>query len=336
MDKLISIVIPCYNGAGTIGRCLEAAFSSGYDNYEVVVVDDCSEDDSVEVIKRFPCKLIRLEKRSGTSKARNTGARNSTGEILFFIDADCLLQKDTLSIINNTPALKEPDVVVGGTYTRMPYDPGFFNTFQSVFVNYAETKKVENPDYIAAHAMIMNADTFRKSGGFPEDFMPIIEDIEFTHRLKGSGCRLIMNPDIQVRHIFNFTLWRSLHNAFRKVKYWNMYSIKNGDLFVDSGSASYELKINVVLFFLNLLLLTAWLFIRKPLLLSVLPVMLLINVIVSRRLIKAYYETDGLLLAGGAALYYTLLYPLPVGLGTIAGFTQYFIRKRRSYVLLPF
>lgn len=69
MGKYISIVIPNYNMAATIGLCLEAAFCSDYKNFEVIVVDDHSDDDSVEIIKKFPCKLICLEARSGASKA---------------------------------------------------------------------------------------------------------------------------------------------------------------------------------------------------------------------------------------------------------------------------
>ena len=51
MEKRISIVIPNYNMAATVGKCLDAAFASNYANLEVIVVDDCSEDNSVEVIE---------------------------------------------------------------------------------------------------------------------------------------------------------------------------------------------------------------------------------------------------------------------------------------------
>ncbi|WP_176230527.1 glycosyltransferase family 2 protein, partial [Candidatus Hakubella thermalkaliphila] len=166
MNKRISVIIPNYNGSSTIGRCLEAAFSSEYDNFEVIVTDDCSTDNSAEIIKGFPCKFIFLDKHYGASRARNTGAKNSSGEILFFIDADCLLQKNTLAAVNRafseyyneTSMLPSPPhpplnkggqggVVIGGTYTAIPYDKDFFTTFQSIFINYSETKK-EPPDYI--------------------------------------------------------------------------------------------------------------------------------------------------------------------------------------------
>lgn len=309
--------------AATIGLCLEAAFSSDYKNFEVVVVDDHSDDTSVEIIKNYPCKLICLESRSGTSIARNTGARNSSGEFIFFIDADCLLERDTLSIVNRTLSDHGSGVMIGGTYTRMPYDRTFYSIFQSVFVNYSETKNVNTPDYIAAHAMIVDAGTFEKSGGFPEDFMPIIEDIEFSHRLQRSGCRLVMNPDIQVRHIFNFTLLKSLRNAVRKSMYWNMYSLKNKDVFKDSGSASLELKTNVASCFLNIILIALSALFDMTEFLYPVPPLCMLNIFINRKLLMAFYETDGLLFGGKAFIYYTIIYPVPIAVGTFRAVINY-------------
>jgi glycosyltransferase involved in cell wall biosynthesis len=327
MEKKISIVVPNYNGADTIGECLTAAFASKYNDFEVVVVDDCSGDNSVEIIKKFPCKLICLEKRSGTSRARNIGAQNSTGDVIFFTDADCLVQEDTLSIINKTLSETDSSTIIGGTYARMPYDKGFFNMFQSVFVNYSETKNIENPDYIAAHAMVIDARTFRESGGFPEDFLPIIEDVEFSHRMRRSGCTLVMNPGIQVRHIFNFTMVRSLRNAFKKTTYWNIYSLKNRDVLVDSGSASVELKTNVGSYCLNLLLLVLWGVMHKNLFLFLVAFALAINIFINRRLFKAFFETKGSLFAGQAILYYMALYPLPISMGTVAAIIKHLYKR---------
>src|SRR3990167_7138460 len=126
LNAFISVVIPNRNGAATIGKCLEAALASRYDAFEVIVVDDCSEDDSVEVIKGFPCRLIRLEQHGGAARARNTGARHSRGDVLFFTDADCLLEPESLAIASETLARADPNSVAGGTYTPLPHDRRFF------------------------------------------------------------------------------------------------------------------------------------------------------------------------------------------------------------------
>ena len=327
MNKRISVIIPNYNGSSTIGRCLEAAFSSEYDNFEVIVTDDCSTDNSAEIIKKFPCKFIFLDKHSGASRARNTGTKNSGGEILFFIDADCLLQKNTLASVNKAFLISE-NAIIGGTYTAIPYDKDFFSTFQSIFINYSETKK-EPPDYIPTHAMVIARDIFMKSGGFKENFLPILEDVEFSHRLRKMGYKLTMNSEILVRHIFDFTLIKSMKNAFRKSLYWTIYSLKNKDLLADSGTASYELKINVATLFLNALLSMLFFYFKNTAFLISIFLICAVNLSVSKGLIKAFYKAKGLSFVIATTLYYTLIYPLPVGAGAFSGILKYIRDNKR-------
>jgi len=324
-ERFLSVVIPNRNGAATIGRCLSAALASDYPHFEVVVVDDGSEDDSVDIIGTFPCKLVRLERHRGASKARNAGAEACSGELLFFTDADCLLRRNTLSVANASYG-QRPDRILGGTYTPWPHDSDFFSFFQSVFIHHFETKAIE-PDYVATHAMVIDAELFRRSGGFIEDsgggVAPTVEDVEFSHHLRRAGCELAMNPDLQVQHIFRFSLRRSLGNAIRKARTWTLYSMANRDLLADSGTASRELKTNVASLFVQALLLAssvlagAW----WPLV-PVLP-LLALNLAVNRRLIAAWFEARGLRFSALAALYYTTLFAAAVAIGAAAGAAQY-------------
>ncbi len=330
-ETFISIVIPNFNNASTISKCLEVIFSSRYRNFEVIVVDDCSDDNSVDVIKGFPCRLIELKEHCGTSKARNTGALNSEGDFIFFIDSDCLIKEDTLSIINKTISSIDRDVIVGGTYSIMPYDSGFFNQFQAVFVNYFETRRPDKPDYIAAHAMVINREIFMKSEGFPERFMPIIEDVEFSHRLKKQGYRLIINPEIEVRHIFNFNLHRSVKNAIKKTMFWSMYSLKNRDVLKDSGTASIELKVSVTTIFLNTILFLWWLFVDNVSFLYLIALLLLLNITLNSGLFKAFYKASGLKFCVTSSLYYITLYSLSVGTGSIMGIIKYLLKRGKIF-----
>jgi glycosyltransferase involved in cell wall biosynthesis len=323
MARSISIVIPNRNGEATIGKCLDAVFASRYEDFEVIVVDDASEDASMALIERFPCRLLRLEKHSGAARARNIGALNSRGDLLFFTDADCLLQEDTLAIASKTLAGEGPDVVLGGTYTPIPYDRRFFSVFQSAFINYAETKKADRPDYIATHAMVIDARTFRKTDGFAEDFLPILEDVEFSHRLRRAGYRLIVNPEMQVQHIFNFSVLGSLRNALRKSLHWTRYSLARGDLLADSGTASTGLKINVAAYALGALLLLLAISTRPPLFLPFLPLIIAFNLFSNRGLIRALSSAGGPGFAVAATLYYMLVYPAAVGTGALLGALRY-------------
>lgn len=324
---LISIIIPNLNGATTLRQCLTAATTVADDAFEVIVVDDGSQDGSVEIIKSFPCRLIQLEQQAGASRARNVGAENSHGEILFFTDADCLIQADTLSLVRRLMAANNPDVVIGGTYTLQPGDARFFSRFQSVFINYSETRHLQAPDYLASHTLAIDANTFHNSGGFAEDFLPILEDVEFSHRLRHSGKQLLIEPRLQVQHIFNYSLMGSLRNAVRKTRYWVLYSLGHRDLFADSGTASHELKVNIVCFYLSILLLCAFIGFDASLSLIGVGLLAAINLTVNRKLLRAFYDANGSLFAIGASLYYLVVYPLPVGVGAVAGIAHFLRTK---------
>ncbi len=323
MVNPISIIIPNRNGATTLDQCLKAAHASRHGNFEVIVVDDSSGDNSIDVIQRYPCKLVRIRQHVGAAQARNEGARHSLGEILFFTDADCLLRHDTLTLAQAALAAAGPGVIVGGSYTPVPYDQRFFSRFQSVFIHYFETRNAPTADYIATHALAIEAEVFRRNGGFDEGIRPILEDVEFSHRLRRCGCRLLMDPAIQVQHIFNFSLARSLRNAFVKSLYWTCYAIGNRDLLADSGTASVELKVNVFVFACNALLLSGYLLTAKMVLLTPVPLALAFNLWVNRGLLLAFQRAGGLGFAVMSALYYLLLYPLAVGAGAGAGFALY-------------
>ncbi len=319
MDKkpFISLIIPNHNGAATIGKCLDSACRSRYEDFEIIVVDDCSTDGSAEIIEGYRCKLIRLAEHSGASAARNAGALSARGDALLFIDSDCVLREDTLEVAARAYC-EDPGAVTGGTYTPLPHDRGFFSTFQSIFVNYSETKRPE-PDYVATHAMLIGRGLFERSGGFREDFMPILEDVEFSHRLRRQGTRLRMEPALMVEHIFNYSVGGSLRNAFRKSMYWTMYSIGNRDLFSDSGTASHELKADVLSWLACASLLSLYLVTAEAGLLGALAVVCGLNLFVNRRFLKALSSAAGPAFAVGAALYYTTLYPLAVGAGGFVG-----------------
>lgn len=329
MNCRLSVIIPNRNGAHTIGLCLEALFNSNHDAFEVLVVDDCSTDNSVEIIQHFPCSLIRLDNHTGAAGARNIGARHSAGEILFFTDADCLVREETLLIAEKAAKQWGKTAVIGGSYTCEPFDHDFFSRFQSVFIHFSELKNSAAPDYIAAHAMVIFEDTFRRSGGFPDDFLPIIEDVEFSHRLRRQGYSLKMEPQLQVQHIFHFrTLADSMKNGFKKSKYWTIYSLGNRDLPADSGTASLALKINTLVFALISIAVVASLSLAHTAPLQAALVLFLFNSFFHRHFFALLYRTGGLCFAIPAALYYMLVYPLAVGTGGLTGLATFVLNSR--------
>src|SRR3989344_3030179 len=117
--KKFSIIIPVYNSDKTIKKCLDAIYEQTYKNFDVIVVNDCGNDKTAEIVKKYNCKLFTLEKNSGPAVARNFGAKKAGGEILLFIDSDIALKKDVLErILKNFEEKK--DVAVVGVYAKEP------------------------------------------------------------------------------------------------------------------------------------------------------------------------------------------------------------------------
>lgn len=329
MQPYVSVIVPVYNSENTIEKCLDSVYSSTYPNFEVIAVNDCSTDSSGSIIKKFPCKTVNLRKRSGVSKSRNEGAKQAKGKILFFIDSDCVLQKDTIERV--VEAMKKENTgIIGGTYTKIPFDNAFFSIFQSLFVHYGETKK-KHPDYISAHCLAIDSKLFRKFGGFIEDsFIGVeagVEDVELCHRMGKAGYRMTLLPEIQVRHIFGFSFWKSLKNAAKKSMYWTAYSLKNKDITKDSGCASVELKLNAVSFFLNVSLVSLFLISGSYLPLLFAALIFLLNLIINRKFLHMIYEARGLSFTLVAAGYYFSFYAFAVAVGALLGFVK-FLRFR--------
>ena len=100
-DLFISIVIPMYNRSKTIIYCLDSVCTQTFKNIEIIVVDDFSTDNSVDLVSSYQdnrIKLIKLEKNSGAQVARNKGIIEAKGDWIAFNDSDDLWEKDKLEI----------------------------------------------------------------------------------------------------------------------------------------------------------------------------------------------------------------------------------------------
>ncbi|NLM25553.1 MAG: glycosyltransferase family 2 protein [Firmicutes bacterium] len=93
MSDLVSIVTPVFNAASYVGETIESVLAQDYQNWEMLIVDDCSTDNSLSIIETYSrfddrIRLIRLEQNSGVATARNVALRNARGRYIAFLDSD--------------------------------------------------------------------------------------------------------------------------------------------------------------------------------------------------------------------------------------------------------
>jgi len=102
MKPTLSIIIPCYNCQDTLEEAVESCFVQGLDNFEIVMVDDGSTDDTRKVMsgiadKHSEIKLFYHDKNKGGGATRNTAVENSQSDVIFCLDSDDILPEGTLS-----------------------------------------------------------------------------------------------------------------------------------------------------------------------------------------------------------------------------------------------
>ena len=98
-DKLVSIIMPTYNCAKFIGKTIESVIAQTYENWELIIIDDCSKDNTEEVVSEYKdnrIKYHRLENNSGAAVARTEAMKKASGRYMAFLDSDDLWKKDKL------------------------------------------------------------------------------------------------------------------------------------------------------------------------------------------------------------------------------------------------
>lgn len=210
----ISIIIPTYNAERTLGKCLHAIFSSTYQNFEVLVVNDASQDNSLKIANSFPCKILQLEQNQGASVARNWGAKNAQGDTLLFIDSDIIIKRDTLNLF--VDSLKKYPAVFG-IYTQKPGAHGLLSLYQNFYAHKSikETREVTSMFY--SYCAAIKRELFDKAGGFDESWVrATFEDVELGMRVVELGHQIYLNKNIEVVHHNNYTIRRFIKNYFYK------------------------------------------------------------------------------------------------------------------------
>jgi glycosyltransferase involved in cell wall biosynthesis len=214
---LISVVIPVRNAPGTLELCLRAVFSSRSVDFEVIVVDDSSSDDTPDVALKYGCVLIRLSERGGPARARNRGVEASRGAIILFIDSDIIIHDETLSLVaENFSRDAETAAVVGMLDERAHYKnlPSRFFNLRKHYDYHLINNDLSNL-YTAITAV--RKGVFVDAGGFDERYTePSVEDAELGRRLSRAGRRIVLDKRIRVLHLKNHSLKTLLASDFSR------------------------------------------------------------------------------------------------------------------------
>ncbi|WP_297071647.1 glycosyltransferase family 2 protein [Thermococcus sp.] len=183
----VSLLIPAYNEGGSILKAIESALTQNYPNFEVIVVDDGSEDGTYEKAVFISDPRLRVFRmpHGGKARALNFGLSRATGEIIVTIDADSVLEEGALSELISR--FYSDDVLGVGGQVRV-LGGGFLERAQDVehlrIAMFRRAKELDNLSVAPGPISAFRKDALERIGGFVED---TVEDYATTKRLRESG-----------------------------------------------------------------------------------------------------------------------------------------------------
>ncbi|MGX7233590.1 glycosyltransferase family 2 protein [Enterococcus italicus] len=249
IDNLVSIILPCYNSEETIKEAIESVLNQTYLNWELIIIDDCSEDTSYNVIKNYlmidTIIYFKNKKNLGVSESRNIGIKKSSGEYIAFLDSDdiwdkCKLEKQIRFMKTNNLLL---------TFTSMKYINYDGNSLAGTF----RVKKDKSFKTLRYHNSISTSSVIVKknaigdlkmvSGDFHEDYLfwlsilkknkidaVPLDDLLVTYRFSKNSkssnklksfkmtYRVYRILKIKPSHAIIFTLSHLVHSSYKHLK----------------------------------------------------------------------------------------------------------------------
>jgi glycosyltransferase involved in cell wall biosynthesis len=203
----LSVVVPVRNGGRTFERCLQRLRDSRLTDFELIVVDDGSTDDSAAIARKTGAIVVQNPTPQGPAAARNRGAQAATAPLVFFLDADVAVHPETLgralARFDTDPGLS----ALFGSYDDAPAAPGLVSQYRNLLHHFVHQHGPFVGDVRPAHTFwtgcgTIRRDVFLEFGGFDPRLYPrpAIEDIELGYRLTRAGHRIILARDVLATH----------------------------------------------------------------------------------------------------------------------------------------
>ncbi|WP_455683530.1 glycosyltransferase family 2 protein [Thomasclavelia sp.] len=153
---MISIIVPIFNMSKYLSKCIESILAQSYSNFELILIDDGSTDDSLDICKKYAeldSRIIVLKKTNGgQGSARNLGLERAKGEFITFVDSDDWIEKKLLETLLNNLKKYDADISCCGVYSKLD---------KSDFISDSEV--IVKNNFQAMELFVMNKNGFNHS-----------------------------------------------------------------------------------------------------------------------------------------------------------------------------
>jgi hypothetical protein len=202
-----SIIVPAYNAADTLPKCLRALQPALGPTTDLVVVDDGSTDGTADVAAALGVRVLRRSANGGPAVARNNGVQGTGGAIIVFVDAD--VEVATGSVARALGMLASAPELTGvfGSYDAHPAAPGLVSQFRNLLHHFVHQQGSTDAFTFWAGFGALRREGFAAVGGFDErGRRGAIEDIELGYRLRAAGYPLRLDHGMLCTHLKRWTL----------------------------------------------------------------------------------------------------------------------------------
>lgn len=206
IEPIIDIIIPVYNGAKTVTKTIESLFQQTYDNFNLLIIDDASKDDSVAVIEASPhfsqIKFLKNDANRGISKTYNRALGETTSEFVLFLHHDCALKspdylraaitafEDTnIGVLTGKPTISNPQA--------LPLIEKMYTLLNFMDILPATRKDIEETTFVEFKADLIRRTTLEALGQFTEAVTHSGEDQDISAKIRDMGLKVVQHNGIE-------------------------------------------------------------------------------------------------------------------------------------------
>lgn len=307
-SPFVSVIVPVHNGGPYLGACLDALGTAVGEDFEIIVVDDGSQDQSADIARERGVRLLRHDSRRGPAATRNRGVSVARGQVLLFVDADVLVRPTTVAQVATHFREKPALAALFGSYDDEPAAPTFVSQYKNLFHHFMHQHGRQEAATFWAGCGAIRRESFLRAGGFNESRYreASIEDIELGTRLRRAGQQILLDRNLQVRHLKKWTLSTLLRtDIFWRAVPWARLMLEQRNVPDDLNLSVRERVAAAATVVMLWLLIFAPVF---PLLLLAAALLLCLVIILNRRLYLFFWRRRGPLFLLGAVPLHLLYY----------------------------
>ncbi len=226
----LSVILPVRNGAGYLDRCLQALRAGTFQDFELIVIDDGSTDDTAALLRQYaPEVLITLPTSQGPFACRNLGAARAHGQVLLFIDADVVVGPDTLA--RCARHFQDPVAqCLIGLYSLSHPNENLASVYKNAWVRFTYLRAPKQASWFFTAIGAVRKTLWDRAGGFRPNYSVRFGggDVEFGQRLVRAGVSIHLDKDLEVVHLKRYALRELLSNDLRRAYGWSRLALRAG------------------------------------------------------------------------------------------------------------